>query len=764
MSHVDANDVFDESMVGHVRFLAGPNQKRPFLNQRLLKRLTPFLIIIFMVTIVGVKAMTLLEHRDETLESARTDLALFADSAFSAVAQAKANGFAPVSGADFERIFMRALPSTALLDGRVFLVTDANSTIILARGGPDAFLGRQLDTLIEGSTPLTMFGRDAGVARVTIAQEDTFAVLAKTTVNGTMVVVLQPIADALARWQREVSINATLFVAMATVMLTLLYSYYTQGWRSAETEEVYSEALKRVDLALSRGSCGLWDWDLARGRVFWSRSMYEMLGYEPVEEEISVGGIMDLVHPGDADLFKLAQRAASGEIDRVDELFRMRAASGEYVWMRIRTERFDENQDRTHLIGIAVDVTENQVLANENKTASQRLRSAIESTSQSFALWDADDKLLMANRKFSEFNGLKAGAIEAGMDRAAIVALMHKPVAEHTVLMAGDRAKQSVTVERQISDGRWLQVTELRTPDGGTISIGTDITQIKQHEEILKDREHLLNQNVEQLKAERRISAQKAEELERANKLYIGAKERAEEAYRTKSEFLANMSHELRTPLNAIIGFSELMQTQFHGPIGDERYTGYVHDIHDSGSFLMQVVNDILEMSKIEAGRLVLEHKQFDAEPMLSEAIQMVSVQATESGISLDREITAPILMSGDERALKQTMVNLLSNAVKFNTDNGHVRIRARKVDQSVVISIQDTGCGISEKNLKRIGQPFEQVQSQLSKNHSGSGLGLAIAKSLVVLHGGTMKIKSRLGIGTIVSIRLPANATAKSE
>lgn len=764
MSHVDTNSGLDESMVGHVRFLAGPNHKRPLLNQRLLKRLTPFLIIVFMVTIVGVKAMTLLDHRDATLDSARTDLALFADSAFSAVAQAKANGFAPVSGADFERIFMRALPSTALMDGRVFLVTDANGTIILARGGPDGFLGRQLDTLIEGSTPLTMFGRDAGVARVTIAQEDTFAVLAKTTVNGTMIVVVQPIADALASWQHEVSVNATLFVAMATVMLTLLYSYYTQGWRSAETEEVYSEALKRVDLALSRGSCGLWDWDLARGRVFWSRSMYEMLGYEPIEEEISVGGIMELVHPGDADLFKLAQRAASGDIDRIDELFRMRAASGEYVWMRIRTQRFDENQDRTHLIGIAVDVTENQLLASQNKTASQRLRSAIESTAQSFALWDSDDKLLMANRKFSEFNGLKAGALEAGMDRSEVAAMMQKPVAEYAVLMAGDRAKESVTVERQISDGRWLQVTELRTPDGGTISIGTDITQIKQHEEILKDREHLLNQNVEQLKAERRISAQKAEELERANKLYIGAKERAEEAYRTKSEFLANMSHELRTPLNAIIGFSELMQTQFHGPIGDERYTGYVHDIHDSGSFLMKVVNDILEMSKIEAGRLVLDLKEFDAAPMVNEAIQMVSVQAAENGISLDREIASQILMTGDARALKQTMVNLLSNAVKFNGEHGHVRIRARQVDQSVVISIQDTGCGISAKNLKRIGQPFEQVQSQLSKNHSGSGLGLAIAKSLVVLHGGSMKIRSRIGIGTIVSIRLPIHAKAQAQ
>lgn len=744
-------------MVGHVRFLAGPHRKKSFLDQRLLKRVTPFLIIIFMVTIVGVKAMTLLEQRDKTIENARTDLALFADSAFSAIAQAKLNGFAPATGADFERIFMRTLPSTALMDGRVFLVTDSNGTIILARGGPDAFLGKQLSTLIEGSTPLTMFGRDAGVTRVSIAEEDCIAVLAKTTVNGAMVVVIQPVADALTNWQHEISVNATLFVAMATVMLTLLYSYYTQGWRSAETEEMYSEAMKRVDLALSRGSCGLWDWDLERGRVFWSRSMYEMLGYDPMEEEISVGDIMELVHPGDADLFDLAQRAAAGDIERVDELFRMRDASGEYVWMRIRTELFDENQDRTHLIGIAVDVTENQQLARQNKTASQRLRSAIESTAQSFALWDSDGKLLMANRKFSEFNGLKANAIVAGMDRKTVGEMMQKPVAEHKVLMAGDRANESVTFERQIPDGRWLQVTELRTPDGGTISIGTDITQIKHHEEILKDREHLLNQNVEQLQAERRISAQKAEELERANKLYIGAKERAEEAYRTKSEFLANMSHELRTPLNAIIGFSELMQTEFHGPIGDERYSGYVHDIHDSGSFLMKVVNDILEMSKIEAGRLVLDLKEFDAESMLNEAIQMVSVQAQESGIAIEREIASPMRLVGDERALKQTLVNLLSNAVKFNSEEGRIHIRARPLGQSVAISIQDTGAGISEQDLKRIGQPFEQVQSQISKNHTGSGLGLAIAKSLVHLHGGSMKIRSSLGVGTIVSVRLPA-------
>lgn len=756
MAAFSSETLNDETLVGHFRFLAGPSHRRHSNNEKILRRLAPLFIVAFMVMIFVVKAISLNAERIAVSEYSHTTLALLADSAFSAVQQSKDNNFAPTNARDFENILSRALPDAATADGRFFLVIDRSGTIVAHRGGDDALLLRSFSAEFTGSSALSMFGRGAGVQEIMFNDAPHYAVLAKTGPDGHVIVVIQPTRAVFQSWKRSVSVNATLFAAMATVLLTLLSSYYMQAARAADASVMFCEAQKRIELALSRGSCGLWDWDLARGRVFWSRSMYEMLGYQPMDDEMSVGDVMALIHPDDADLFELARQAAAQEIERVDELFRMRRADGSYVWMRIRTELLHQSHDASHLIGIAVDVTENHRLVRENETASQRLQSAVESTAQSFALWDSDDRLVMANEKFLEFSGLDRNAVEPGMERAEIDAMVRAPIAQRSILMPGDKSGAAQTLERQLPDERWVQVTDKRTLDGGTISIGTDITQIKLNEQELEKREKLLMATVSELQSERRVSSQKALQLAQANARYLEAKEKAEAAYRTKSEFLANMSHELRTPLNAIIGFSEVMQSGLFGELGDERYNAYAKDIHDSGSYLMSVVNDILEMSKIEAGRMVLDREQLDLHPLITEAIQMISVQAAEKGIEIDEQVATSMKIDADRRAMKQTVINLLSNAVKFTDEGGRVRIRAKSRPNAIQISIEDTGCGIPADALKRIGQPFEQVQSQMSKNHTGTGLGLAIAKSMIELHGGSMKVRSTVGVGTIVSVRIP--------
>jgi len=216
------------------------------------------------------------------------------------------------------------------------------------------------------------------------------------------------------------------------------------------------------------------------------------------------------------------------------------------------------------------------------------------------------------------------------------------------------------------------------------------------------------------------------------------------------------MSHELRTPLNAIIGFSEIMESGMFGPLGAEKYLEYCRDIHESGQYLLDVINDILDMSKIEAGRIRLELEDTDLDRILADAMRIVTARAQEKKLTLNTEITPDIKLKVDRRAVKQILLNLLSNAVKFTPEGGRITVRGHVADAAVMIAIEDTGIGIPAEALKNLGRPFEQVESQFTKSHQGSGLGLAIAKSLVELHGGAMRIRSTLGVGTIVGVRLP--------
>lgn len=235
------------------------------------------------------------------------------------------------------------------------------------------------------------------------------------------------------------------------------------------------------------------------------------------------------------------------------------------------------------------------------------------------------------------------------------------------------------------------------------------------------------------------------------------AKEEAEHAYATKSQFLANMSHELRTPLNAIIGFSEILENQLFGPLGNEKYIDYTKGIRESGEHLLDLITDILDMSKIEAGQYKLSLERISIEKIVHTAIHMMEGRALENRIrislSMDkkpREITA------DKRALMQIMLNILSNAVKFSHENGHVQVQYLERPDYFSIRISDEGIGIPASKLPYIGRPFEQVSNQYNRSHEGSGLGLAISKELIALHGGNLHIDSTHGKGTSVTFKLP--------
>lgn len=235
------------------------------------------------------------------------------------------------------------------------------------------------------------------------------------------------------------------------------------------------------------------------------------------------------------------------------------------------------------------------------------------------------------------------------------------------------------------------------------------------------------------------------------------AKEEAEAAYAAKSRFLANMSHELRTPLNAVIGFSEMMQRQLLGPIGNEKYLDYITGIRESGEHLLDLITDILDMSRIEAGKYELVKEDINTSKLGRLAVHMMEGRAVDSKLTLSIEVEKEDrMLCADRRALMQILLNLLSNAVKFTEAGGTVKLKIADNDTGVTFTVVDSGIGIPANKIATITRPFEQVESDYSRNYDGSGLGLAITKDLAELHGGKIRIESELGHGTSVTISIP--------
>jgi signal transduction histidine kinase len=236
------------------------------------------------------------------------------------------------------------------------------------------------------------------------------------------------------------------------------------------------------------------------------------------------------------------------------------------------------------------------------------------------------------------------------------------------------------------------------------------------------------------------------------------AKEEAEAANQAKSGFLATMSHELRTPLNAIIGFSEMMLREVLGSLGNEQYRTYVGDIHASGTHLLQIINDILDLSKAEAGKIDLTEEIFDLRDIMRSVTQITAGRIAEAGLTQSVELAPDLpLLRADERKTKQVLLNLVTNAVKFTPTGGCISVEARyECDNGLVVTVLDNGIGIPGGDLERVLKPFEQVDSSLSRQHQGTGLGLPLVKAIMEMHGGHLRLKSDLGVGTEVTVTFP--------
>jgi signal transduction histidine kinase len=358
------------------------------------------------------------------------------------------------------------------------------------------------------------------------------------------------------------------------------------------------------------------------------------------------------------------------------------------------------------------------------------LQSTLENMGEGLSVFDRDGRLIAWNSRFASL--LKyPGALE---NAALYDVLLHQarrgdfgPVAdperEARERFAAFYRNVPTIFERETANGSVLQICRRAMPGGGVVTLYSDITGRKKAEA----------------------------EMERARL-------QAELANRAKSDFLANMSHELRTPLNAIIGFSEAIAHGLLGPITDPRQLEYIKDIHASGLLLLSIINDVLDMSKIEAGMLQLAHEAVRVRRLVEEATRIVRERAEARKLTIVADLPeGDLLLIGDERALKQVLLNLLSNAIKFSHENGRVEIRAWESQKGeVVVEVQDHGIGMNPDEAARALQPFNQASSVTARTYGGTGLGLPIAKGLIEAHRGTLTIDSAPDCGTTVRITLP--------
>jgi two-component system cell cycle sensor histidine kinase PleC len=436
-----------DSIKGLAQSIAKPTYRRLLNAEPLLRRAVPGLIIAFLITICIGAIVQVLDHRRQTLSEHAATLEAAADLVAEQLnVRDKAAPAHPLTA------LPAALPRWATEGGRRFILTDGEGLVTATAPMLPGAIGRRLVALLGPTQPLTTFGASAGVLEITLPT-GTRALATVRTLNAPFgqLAVIEPRADALAGWQSLTTLTVTLSATTGFVVLILGFAFHWQATRAREADVIYETVRSRIDTALNRGRCGLWDWDLARGRVFWSQSMFEILGMHGRDDLLSFGEVSTLVHPEDVQLYELATRLADSRVTSIDHAFRMRHANGHWVWLRARCELVPQPHDTgLHLIGIAVDITEQKGLVERSAAADMRLRDAIETIPEAFVLWDADNRLVLCNSNFQELHDLPDEAITVGASYESVVAAGRQPVVRNKVVSADPSQPGARTFEAQL--------------------------------------------------------------------------------------------------------------------------------------------------------------------------------------------------------------------------------------------------------------------------------------------------------------------------
>ncbi|MBT4019925.1 MAG: PAS domain S-box protein [Alphaproteobacteria bacterium] len=618
---------------------------------------------------------------------------------------------------------------------------------------------------------------------------------------------------------------------------------------SRRSEQQILDALELVPMGIS-----LWD---ENERFIVANS--GMNQYLPVDIEMPlVPGVKleDFSHAAANKGF--ISKASEGDDDWFEaRLLRLREASGEPFenfradgsWVRLTVSRLASGG----ILISSIDITELKQREKELDQARTQLTDALESIDLGFSIYDAEDRLVLVNSAFrSMFQGMEhflvPGTKFEDVARAGAIANNMEDVEGFVARRIEMRKGQEIPRTIETRPGVWKYINESKSQNGGTVTVWTDVSQIKEQEQALREtesrfsiafhsspllmsisrlsdggyvevndkfmemtgysREELLANGGtevsvmedEQTDSKIRSKLMRGQEIDdmeivmshkngelfevlisgdivevageqsiliigldfsshkRLENSLITAKNEAEFANRTKSEFLANMSHELRTPLNAVIGFSEFLANETFGPLGDARYKEYIGDIRDSGTHLLNLINEILDVAKVEAGKMELRENEVDLDDMVLRGIRSVEGRANKSGLIISGTVAPGLpFLRCDETKFRQILINVLNNAVKFTDAGGKIEVFAGLNDDGEMeIQVKDTGIGIAAEDMDAVFRVFGQAESAQDRRFEGAGLGLPLTKALVELHGGDFRLESELGVGTTVFITFP--------
>ena len=522
--------------------------------------------------------------------------------------------------------------------------------------------------------------------------------------------------------------------------------------RRSELRRVEALLENMHNIMIYQGTPGDGPYGFADGAVrCWGRDAVEMMGaIDPITRLADIGKWVGRVHAEDVPAYRDAERRRKelGE-PYVHEYRYVHPKTGELRWFReCAWAAPDPERGRIYWDGFVLDITDQQRAAvrlteSEQAAASVRreLLDATDGMTDGLVYYAPDGGLRFCNQIARSYLGIPLDADIAEMTfddvlrlelEAGQVITAQRAEEEWTLLRSKLHRSGQGHVEMRTLNGGHLRISDRRTRLGGMVTVYTDVSDL----------------------------VERGDELARSQRDLRLAKEQAEVASRTKSQFLANMSHELRTPLNAIIGFAEVIERELFGPVGVTQYASYAADIHRSGQHLLSLINDILDLSKVEAGRFEIVEQDFELVHTIEEAKRLLEIRAQKAGLAISSDAGANIArIYADRKLISQALLNLLSNAVKFTPSGGHIRIAARREtsDGDLLISVGDTGIGMAPEEIPRALEPFGQIDGTLARRYDGTGLGLTITKAFVEMHGGTLTLESEKGRGTTATIRLPS-------
>jgi signal transduction histidine kinase len=584
---------------------------------------------------------------------------------------------------------------------------------------------------VQGLEPGSDVVLDLATERVTAARQEIVAQFGEA--NSNALTMLQAEASNLERFR-----GALVLVVIAVASLTVVLVAFIFRERRSEMVAAAAQQRLRESIESLAGGFALFD---AQERLVLSNRRYGDL----------YAGVRDMLVPGMHFEEMTMAAAKSGNFPEANENadlwvhkqlqhfrnpgrpFEIELRDG--TWFRV-AERRTANGG---FVVISTNITELRRRESELRSIGEELRhknvlldAALDNMAQGLAMFDVNQRMIICNQRFLDLYNLPATMAQPGTELSEILdhaAQMEDLPPQQAMVqrqrrLATAACLEETTMQDFLPSGRVINVVHRPMPGGGSLATYDDVTG--------------------SYSAERQLRM---------------AKEEAELASRAKSDFLANVSHELRTPLNAIIGFSEIIKDQLFGPMGNQRYSEYAIDIHDSGTHLLSLINDILDLSKIEAGKFELQEEAIDLEAATKSCFRIMRDRAEEAGVVLEHRFSSQVPhLKADPRAVKQILLNLLSNSVKFTDEGGRVLVYANTNSEgALVLHVEDTGIGIAEADIAKAMAPFGQVDSSLSRKYEGTGLGLPLTRHLVDLHSGALTLRSDMGQGTQVSIAFPA-------